>query len=69
MKGYNDGEFEAVFLRTPYYMEQSDICKFNRNVDCNEGGKRCTRCGWNPEVSEARLRKIKERLGIGGVRK
>lgn len=38
-------------------------CPENNNVLCPDKTQ-CDRCGWNPVVSSARLRRIKEDLGI-----
>ena len=35
-------------------------CPYNRCVDCSE--MTCARFGWNPEVAERRLKKIKEEM-------
>ena len=41
------------------------VCPFNRMVDCEEAcvgmnhltkHSKCARCGWNPDVSEKRIR-------------
>lgn len=45
-------------------------CKYSRGVDCmelliyrakayNEEFHKCLKCGWNPNVSKARLQKLK----------
>ena len=35
---------------------ESFVCPHNLEVDCRN--PECDRCGWNPEVAEARLEKI-----------
>lgn len=44
-------------------------CPFNKWVECgpyDENGRRvernCNACGWNPEVAEARLEKVRKAL-------
>ena len=37
-----------------YYGETENICPYNREVDCKSS--KCDRCGWNPEVAQARLK-------------
>ena len=41
-------------------------CRFNSGCSCNEPdeirSKKCVKCGWNPPVSAAMLKKIKEKL-------
>lgn len=36
-------------------------CPYNMAVDCSE--RKCITCGWNPEVAEARTKKILEAYG------
>ena len=41
-------------------MPSDDIiprCRFNRVIECRDQTK-CSRCGWDPEVAEARLARI-----------
>ena len=38
-------------------------CQDNEWLDCNEPEIRCDRCGWNPEVAAARLRRIRKEIG------
>ena len=33
-------------------------CRFNRNITCLDPSE-CDHCGWDPEVAEARLARIK----------
>ena len=33
-------------------------CIHNENVDCRKPGEGCDKCGWKPEVSQARLNAI-----------
>ena len=33
-------------------------CRFNRNITCLDP-RECDHCGWDPEVAEARLARIK----------
>lgn len=33
-------------------------CIYNRNIQCLDPSQ-CSRCGWDPEVAEARLARIK----------
>ena len=35
-------------------------CNFNAFVECNQ--KICSKCGWNPEVAEARLEEFRKKL-------
>lgn len=39
-------------------------CKFNEGVDCFPLGRKCERCGWNPVVAQARLKKICKEKGL-----
>lgn len=34
-------------------------CKYNDGVSCEEKGRKCNRCGWNPKVSDMRIEAIK----------
>lgn len=38
-------------------------CKYTSGVNCPEDGRRCDRCGHNPEVAARRLEAIREKLG------
>lgn len=41
-----------------------------RDVECYPAvtcSCECHRCGWNPEVADARIAQLKERLQIGGA--
>lgn len=29
-------------------------------VDCNQEGKKCERCGWNPDVEKKRIEKLRK---------
>ena len=44
-----------------YTKVNSDECIYNSYVDCSEHGL-CKKCGWNPEVSAERLRKMQDKL-------
>ena len=45
---------------TPYKKERSYDCPYNSECRCEK--MRCSTCGWNPTVAQARLDKIiKER--------
>lgn len=39
-------------------------CPYTKNIDCLENKKKCENCGWNPDVSEKRIKlwKIRRRL-------
>lgn len=37
------------------------LCPYTFGVACS--GRRCSKCGWNPEVAEARTKKILESYG------
>lgn len=39
-------------------------CKFNEGVDCSPIHRHCERCGWNPAVAQARLKKICNEKGL-----
>ena len=41
-------------------------CQFNIGVRCvdNCGGKKCDKCGWNPDVSAARADIVRRRLKL-----
>ena len=34
-----------------------ELCQYNQGVECTN--RECDRCGWNPKVSEQRIRNIK----------
>lgn len=34
-------------------------CTLSPGINCEENPKICSRCGWNPKVSEERLKRIK----------
>ena len=36
----------------------SRICIFNEGVDCDPRALKCQSCGWNPDVSKARIAKL-----------
>ena len=36
-------------------------CQFNQGVLCPPVGRRCDRCGWNPEVSQKRGEEARKR--------
>ena len=38
--------------------ENNNDCYFNSGVECNE--HKCGVCGWNPKVSERRIKDIKQ---------
>lgn len=38
-------------------------CKHATNVNCPETGRRCNKCGWNPEVTAKRKEAIRRKLG------
>ena len=37
-------------------------CRYNESIQCQE--MNCSACGWNPAISERRLRKILKRYGV-----
>ncbi len=39
---------------------KNGLCRFNTAVNCEES--KCAKCGWNPEVAEQRVTKIREGL-------
>lgn len=39
-------------------------CPHNEGVPCSIIGRHCEKCGWNPEVAEARLEKFCNENGI-----
>ena len=56
-----DKEFDASLK----WMKSSEygkwLCPYSMGVDCS--ARRCSTCGWNPEVAEARTKKIREAYG------
>ncbi len=36
------------------------VCPYTQNVTCFS--RRCTKCGWNPEVAERRLEAIRKKM-------
>lgn len=60
---------EAVYKRPKAVADDTllpiteESCKFNGGVECL-GRTGCHRCGWNPKVSEARLKAARKALGI-----
>ena len=50
------------------------VCKFHKKtpgskeksatIDCNEEGKKCLTCGWNPEVERERKKRIYAERGL-----
>lgn len=44
-------------------------CKYTVGVVCPPYERKCEKCGWNPEVSENRLQKIKEARGYEACKK
>ena len=39
-------------------------CPHNEGVPCSIIGRHCEKCGWNPEVAEARIEKFCNEHGI-----
>lgn len=39
-------------------------CEYHRNIECSLYRRKCEKCGWNPKVEEARLKKIRVRAGL-----
>lgn len=37
-----------------------EVCKFDKGA-CYVGASRCDRCGFNPEVAERRIEKLRKR--------
>lgn len=46
------------------YKQAESLCKENLEVACEATNRKCGVCGWNPKVSEKRLEKIREKLGV-----
>ena len=63
----------GCFFKCPFSIELNKIhkrykvskCRHNKFVECADRAK-CTACGWNPEVANDRLERIKHRLEKGG---
>lgn len=43
---------------------ESPRCPHNDGVICYPGERQCDRCGWDPEVGQARLEKFCKQHGI-----
>ena len=43
-------------------MKTQYACQYNENVLCSRD-RRCARCGWNPEVAQARKEKSRDGKG------
>lgn len=36
-------------------MRRPDDCKYNSMIECQQNGRNCEQCGWNPAVKEERM--------------
>lgn len=48
--------------KAPEELPPEMICRFNNGVMCNPNGRTCQKCGWDPKVAAARLRRIRKEL-------
>lgn len=57
MEKYND----LVKKMEAHSRTRREECYYRQGVDCDEGSV-CNKCGWCPEVEQARKEKIREKL-------
>ena len=45
-------------------MQYIESCEYHTTVGCPEEGRKCEKCGWNPEVDAKRREKIRKERGV-----
>ena len=55
---YCSSKCNKAYKRRESYKQSHELCLYNDSVEC--GQKRCSKCGWNPDVMQNRIDRIVE---------